>query len=47
MNMKVIMRYTGALITQVFVVQTGIPEAGEKSAVILLYDGYSQNRIIN
>ena len=27
--MKVIMRFTGALITQVFVVQTGIPEIGK------------------
>jgi hypothetical protein len=45
--MKVIMRFTGALITKVFLFQTGISEAGKKSAVFLLYDGYSQNRIIN
>jgi hypothetical protein len=41
------MRFTGALITKVFVVQTGISEAGKKSAVFLLYDGYSLNRNIN
>ncbi|MFT6122051.1 MAG: hypothetical protein ACJASG_000573 [Oleiphilaceae bacterium] len=30
MNMNVIMRFTGALITTVIVVQTGISEAGTK-----------------
>jgi hypothetical protein len=30
MNMTVMMRFTGALITRVFVVQTGISEAGTK-----------------
>jgi hypothetical protein len=29
MSMKVIMRFTGALITKVFVFQTGISEAGK------------------
>lgn len=42
--MKVIIRFSGTLITKVFEIQTGISEVGGGNELyLMLYNGYSQN----